>query len=90
MPVSLSTEQVAVLARINRSPDGHFFREILKGYLADKDRDCRNLDGPALHRAQGAAQAYASLLENLEAAPAKADQLLHRGLKPNYQPNEVA
>ena len=69
MSVSLDQQQLAVLTRIGKSPDGAMLRLIVKAWLEDADKRCRTLDGPKLHQAQGEAQALdrlGNLLEHAE------------------------
>lgn len=68
MSVQLDKQQLAVLARINRSPDGAMLKIMLKAWLADADSRCRRLDGAVLHQAQGDAQRLESLIDLLEHA----------------------
>ena len=71
--VPLTKLQLQVLARLNASPDGQLLKQILEARLAEKDRDCRRLDGPDLHRAQGSATELAWLLESLAGAREKVE-----------------
>lgn len=68
MPVQLDKQQLAVLARINRSPDGAMLKIVLKSWLADADSRCRRLEGAVLHQAQGDAQRLEALIDLLEHA----------------------
>lgn len=71
MTVQLDKQQLAVLARINRSPDGAMLKIMLKAWLADADSRCRRLEGAVLHQAQGEAQRLESLIADLEHAESK-------------------
>lgn len=71
MSVQLDRQQLAVLARINRSPDGAMLKIVLKAWLADADSRCRRLDGAVLHQAQGDAQRCEALINLLEHAESK-------------------
>lgn len=76
MSVQLDKQQLAVLARINRSPDGAMLKIMLKSWLADADKRCRRLDGAVLHQAQGDAlrcEALIDLLEHAESNLANSD-----------------
>ena len=63
-----SPEQLQSLAAVMRAPGGKLFWEMLLAMAAERDREARKLDGPALYRAQGAAEAYEQLASDMEAA----------------------
>lgn len=62
-----SNEQLQSLATVMRAPGGKLFWEMLLAMAAERDREARKLDGPALYRAQGAAEAYEQLATDMEA-----------------------
>lgn len=69
MSVSLDQQQLAVLSRLGKAPDGVMLKILLKAWLADADTRCRRLEGAVLHQAQGEAQfldRLIALLENAE------------------------
>lgn len=66
--ISLTPIELAVLARIGRSPDGPLLRQLLDRMLKDADQDCRTKEGAAVHRAQGAAQTLEKLHSYLDGA----------------------
>jgi hypothetical protein len=63
--VYLTKAELSVLAHLHASANGQVVRQIVTKRLAEHDRDCRRLDGPELHRAQGRAQELAWLLDTL-------------------------
>lgn len=76
MQVNLTEIELQVLARINGSPDGLILKQILEKRLQEHDRNCRKLDGPDLHRAQGSATELARLLDELAGARQKVERPL--------------
>lgn len=71
MAVPLTEHDMQFLAALARSPFGASLKVVLEKRLADKDKDCRTLEGPALHRAQGAAQYIQVMLDELDEAQRK-------------------
>jgi hypothetical protein len=71
MATPLTADEMHFLAGLGRSPFGHALRGILSKRLQDRDKECRVLDGPALHRAQGAAQYIQQMLDELDEAERK-------------------
>ncbi len=63
----LTQPELDGLARIGKSPDGAFLRQILSQKLESFDKRIRALDGTELYRAQGHAQELVSLLGYLDA-----------------------
>lgn len=79
-----SQEQVQAMASVLRSPGGQLFWEMLMAMAAERDREARKLDGPALYRAQGEANAYEQLANDMHAA-------LNRRLEPvAFRPADVS
>jgi hypothetical protein len=62
-----TNEQYLALASVFRQPGGQVFWEMLLDMAKDHDRTARKLDGPALYRAQGAAEALEQLAKDMEA-----------------------
>lgn len=71
MAVPLTEHDMQFLAALARSPFGENLRVVLRKRLAGKDEECRTLDGPALYRAQGAAQYVQQMLDELDEAQRK-------------------
>lgn len=60
-------QQTEALAAVMRAPGGMLFWELLQAMAQERDREARKLEGPALYRAQGAADAYEQLATDMEA-----------------------
>ena len=68
--VKLTADELRTLALLAKTPEGSVVTGVLNRMLESADQDCRTLDGPALHRAQGRALAYAGLISTLNDAAA--------------------
>lgn len=82
MSVSLSAEQLNVLARLGRAPDGQQFLQILKTWQAAVDKTLRTASGEALVRAQGDAQRLEELAGLLDGGAHRRLQSLTKPVRP--------
>ena len=70
----LSNTQLQFLSRLSKSPDGQMLLQMFKAKLAESDLKLRSATGEEVYRAQGRAQAFAEMIDDL----AKADEKLTR------------
>lgn len=71
MLAHLTEEQLKLLARLNKTPEGQIFIGILDSKLAVQDVNCRSMVGPELHQAQGKALQLQELIDDFTEAQSR-------------------
>lgn len=67
----LSTDDLGLLARLNKAPDGQLLLRLLRAKLAVADEKLRSATGEEVYRAQGRALALAEMIGDIEHAQQK-------------------
>jgi dGTP triphosphohydrolase len=85
MPVSLTREQLGLMARLGRTPEGQQLHALLKVWQSDVDRTLRTATGEALFRAQGDSQRLEELADLIAGGAESRLQSSHRPFRPVAQ-----
>lgn len=85
MSVSLSREQLGLLARLGRTPEGQQLHALLKVWQSDVDRTLRSATGEALFRAQGESQRLEELAELIAGGAESRLHAIQRPMRPVAQ-----
>lgn len=69
--MQLSSDQLAYLARLSKTPDGRFLLSLLEARLVERDGKLRTATGEEVFRAQGRAAELADLIRDITDAESK-------------------
>lgn len=72
-PMTLTSEQVAFLARLSKSPEGKFLVSMYEDELREIDVKLRKATGEAIYQAQGRAQQLEEMIGRIRNAGQKAN-----------------
>lgn len=67
----LSSDDLAFLARFNKTPDGQYLLRLLQAKLVERDQMLRKATGEEVHRAQGRALELDELIADITTAQQK-------------------